>query len=228
MNDNLNLWQSVRTPPKEALKAITAGRLKGKTDINPCWRLMKLTECFGPCGIGWKYIIKSERLEPGDGGEVAAFVDIDLYIKANGEWSEAIPGTGGAMFVSKERNGLYTDDEALKKALTDAISVSCKALGVAADVYWGADSTKYSQRATQAPAKGSYSNEPKKPTEIRPAPAESNVVHICANCGERVTAIQGKSGEMIPAERLAAISMKNYGAVLCAECQAKRKAGQHE
>ena len=57
-----------------------------------------------------------------------------------------------------------------------------------------------------------------KPTESHPAPTESNVVHICANCGERVTAIQGKSGEMIPAERLAAISMKNYGAVLCAEC----------
>lgn len=28
-------------------------------------------------------------------------------------------------------------------ALTDALSVACKALGVAADVYWQADKTKY-------------------------------------------------------------------------------------
>lgn len=226
--DNMAIYEAVRQAPKNALREIQAGRLKGKSDINPMWRIKALTEQFGPCGIGWKYEIIKEWLEPGANGEIAAFVDINLFIKVDGEWSAAIPGTGGSMYVVKERNGLYTDDEAFKKALTDAISVSCKALGFAADVYWNADSTKYSQRATQAPTKGSYSNEPKKPTESRPAPAESNVVHICANCGERVTAIQGKSGEMIPAEQLAAISMKNYGAVLCAECQAKRKAGQHE
>lgn len=226
--DNMAIYEAVRQAPKNAIREIQAGRLKGKSDINPMWRIKALTEQFGPCGIGWKYEIIKEWLEPGANGEIAAFVDINLFIKVDGEWSAAIPGTGGSMYVVKERNGLYTDDEAFKKALTDAISVSCKALGFAADVYWNADSTKYSQRTTQAPAKGSYSNEPKKPTESRPSPAESNVVHICANCGERVTAIQGKSGEMIPAERLAAISMKNYGAVLCAECQAKRKAGQHE
>lgn len=226
--DNMAIYEAVRQAPKNALREIQAGRLKGKSDINPMWRIKALTEQFGPCGIGWKYEIIKEWLEPGANGEIAAFVDINLFIKVDGEWGAAIPGTGGSMYVVKERNGLYTDDEAFKKALTDAISVSCKALGFAADVYWNADSTKYSQRATQAPAKGSYSNEPKKPTESHPAPAESNVVHICANCGERVTAIQGKSGEMISAERLAAISMKNYGAVLCAECQAKRKAGQHE
>lgn len=226
--DNMAIYEAVRQAPKNALREIQAGRLKGKSDINPMWRIKALTEQFGPCGIGWKYEIIKEWLEPGANGEIAAFVDIDLFIKVDGEWSAAIPGTGGSMYVVKENKGLYTDDEAFKKALTDAISVSCKALGFAADVYWNADSTKYSQRATQAPAKGSYSNESKKPTESHPSPAESNVVHICANCGERVTAIQGKSGEMIPAERLAAISMKNYGAVLCAECQAKRKAGQHE
>ena len=226
--DNMAIYEAVRQAPKNALREIQAGRLKGKSDINPMWRIKALTEQFGPCGIGWKYEIIKEWLEPGANGEIAAFVDINLFIKVDGEWSAAIPGTGGSMYVVKERNGLYTDDEAFKKALTDAISVSCKALGFAADVYWNADSTKYSQRATQAPAKGSYSNEPKKPAEGRTAPAESNVTHICSDCGNQVTAIQGKSGEMIPAERLAAISMKNYGEVLCAECQAKRKAGQHE
>lgn len=201
--ENMAIYEAVRKAPSNALRAIQAGRLKGKTDINPMWRIKALTEQFGPVGFGWKYEIVKEWQEPGANGEVAAFVDINLYVKWNGEWSEPIPGNGGSMFISKEKNGLYTDDEAYKKALTDAISVSCKALGFAADVYWEADITKYIPRE--------YA-----PTKVK---------HICADCGKEVTAITGKSGNTITPEQLAGMAMKNYGQVLCAECQAKRKAG---
>ena len=68
----------------------------------------------------------------------------------NGEWSEAIQGIGGSSFVTNEKNGLYTSDECFKMALTDAISVACKALGIGADVYWDKDSTKYNQTSIQA------------------------------------------------------------------------------
>ena len=44
MSDNMRLWEAVRKPPKEALRKIEAGRLKGKTDINPVFRLKTLTE----------------------------------------------------------------------------------------------------------------------------------------------------------------------------------------
>lgn len=144
---NLSIYEAVRTVPKEALKPIQAGRLKGKTDINPMWRLKRLTEQFGPCGIGWKYVITKQWLEHGGDDEISAFVNIDLFIKVNGEWSDAIPGTGGSSFVTKESKGLYTSDECFKMALTDAISVSCKALGFAADVYWNTDSSKYDKQA---------------------------------------------------------------------------------
>ncbi len=145
MSDNLHIYEKVREVPANAQKTIQAGRLKGYTDINPMWRLKKLTEIFGPCGIGWKYVIKEKRLEHGANDEIAAFVDIDLYFKHNGEWSEPIPGTGGSSFVAKERNGMYTSDECFKMALTDAISVACKALGVGADIYWNED-TKYTKQ----------------------------------------------------------------------------------
>lgn len=163
--DNLNIYNAVRAVPPAALKEIQAGRLKGKSDINPMWRIKTLTEQFGICGIGWKYEIKEKRLEKGGGEEIAAFVDINLYVKVNSEWSEAIPGTGGSSFVANERNGLYTSDECFKMALTDAISVACKALGVGADVYWDKDKTKYSQPAqkeTTAPAKA----DPPAPTKV--------------------------------------------------------------
>lgn len=146
---NLDLYNKVRNVPDNAKKEIKGGRLNGKTDINPMWRLKALTEQFGPCGFGWKYTITDKRLEAGANGEIAAFVDINLFFRKEGEWSEAIPGTGGSAFVAKEKSGLYTSDECFKMALTDAISVACKALGVGADVYWDADKSKYDRPPEQ-------------------------------------------------------------------------------
>ena len=150
MSENLSLYNKVREVPTDAQKSIGGGRLKGMTDINPMWRIKALTEQFGMCGFGWKYEILSERLENGANGEVAAFVKIHLSVKVDGVWSEPIPGTGGSSFVTKEKNGMYTSDECFKMALTDAISVACKALGFGANVYWK-DKTKYEFKAEQDP-----------------------------------------------------------------------------
>ena len=141
--DNLKLYNSVAAVPKEAQKVIAAGRIKGMTDINPMWRIRTLTEHFGMAGIGWKYVITDKRIIDGADGVVCAFVDIDLFVKVNGEWSDAIQGTGGSQFISVERNGKYTSDECFKMALTDALSVACKALGIGANVYWAGGGSKY-------------------------------------------------------------------------------------
>jgi hypothetical protein len=143
MSDNLKIYDAVREVPPTALKTINGGRMNGKSDINPMWRIKTLTEQFGACGIGWKYEVVRFWLEPGANNEVSAFAQINLYIKDGEKWSEPIPGIGGSAFVAKEKNGLYTSDECYKMALTDALSVACKALGVAANVYWDKDNTKY-------------------------------------------------------------------------------------
>ena len=148
---NLELYNAVRQVPQEAQREIKGGRLSGKTDINPMWRIKALTEQFGPCGIGWKPVIKKTWIEKADNGEVAAFVEIELYIKVDGQWSDAIPGTGGSMFVAQENKGPYVSDECYKMAYTDAMSVSCKSLGIGADVYWEKDSSKYDQRPQNPP-----------------------------------------------------------------------------
>lgn len=152
MAENLYIYNAVRNVPADAKKAIRGGRLNGKTDINPMWRIKTLTAQFGPCGIGWSYEITKQWLETGHGGEIAAFCNINLYVCVGGVWSRAIPGTGGSAFVASESKGLYTSDECFKMALTDALSVACKSLGLGADVYWEADSTKYNQpRAAATP-----------------------------------------------------------------------------
>lgn len=146
--ENLALYEKYRSVPENAQKKIGGGRLKGMTDINPMWRIKSLTEAFGACGFGWKVEIARQWVESGANGESAAYCNINLYVKQDGEWSSAIPGTGGAMFTASEKGGIYTDDEAFKKALTDAISVACKCLGFGADIYWQADRTKYTERPT--------------------------------------------------------------------------------
>lgn len=201
--ENLELYNKLRTPPKEALREIAAGRLKGKTDINPMWRIKALTETFGPCGIGWKYVIMDKRLETTEVGETAAFVDIDLFFKWEGEWSDAIPGTGGNMFVAKEKNGPYVDDECYKKALTDAISVAAKALGVGGDVYWQKDPTKYTGRPEQ--------DSPKQQ-------GAGKVTHICAYCGKPIQPAKRQDGSVLSADEIAAFSLESYGAKLCSAC----------
>lgn len=147
--NNLEVYNAVRQVPKEAQKPIAGGRLKGMTDINPMWRIKTLTAQFGPCGIGWYYTIKEKWIDNSMGSdEISANVIIDLFVKVNGEWSKPIEGVGGSMFVEKERNGLHTNDECYKMALTDAISVACKSLGMGADVYWQNDRTKYGEKPT--------------------------------------------------------------------------------
>lgn len=156
---NLDIYNALATVPPEAKREIQAGRLRGKTDINPMWRIKALTQQFGPCGIGWKYDITRQWTETGAKDEVAAFCNINLYVKVDGEWSEAIPGTGGSAFIANEKNGLYTSDECYKMALTDALSVACKALGVAASVYWDKDPTKYTGKPAQEPEPKKYIDE---------------------------------------------------------------------
>lgn len=140
----MKIWNALRTPPKEALKTIGAGRLKGMSDINPQWRYMALTEQFGPCGIGWKFEITRTWTFQGSEDQVCAFAEVLLYIKVDGEWSAPIPGIGGSMLVTKESKGLHTSDEAYKMAVTDALGTAAKMLGLAADVYLNnMDGSKY-------------------------------------------------------------------------------------
>lgn len=179
MDDNLKIYNVVKKVPDEAKRAITGGRLKGKTEINPMWRIKALTEQFGPCGIGWYYEVTKQWLEP-SGTEVAAFVNILLYIKVGDEWSKPIPGVGGSMFVKQQKDGTaYVEDECYKMATTDAISVACKQLGIGADVYWDADKTKYTDPAQQSGDKTEADKKRLAPVEAELKRIGYSAVAIC-------------------------------------------------
>jgi hypothetical protein len=143
-NNNRQFWDAMSRPPAEALKRISGGRLNGMTDIKPQWRYQVMTETFGPIGVGWKFEIVRMWTEKSDDGQVAQFAHVHLFVRHENEWSEAIPGIGGSFFIVKERAGLHVSDEAVKMAITDALSAAMKMLGVAADIYSGMwDGSKY-------------------------------------------------------------------------------------
>ena len=168
MSDNMKNWKRFEEVPSWALKRIPKGRLAGKSDISPIWRMQAMTEVFGPCGIGWRYTIDKIWTEPGTKDQIMVFVQASLQIKVNDIWSGPIPGIGGSDLIANESRGPYGNNEAIKCALTDALSVSMKALGVGAKVYMGLwDGSKYIDPAPQNTGKGTP---PPPPPEPEPEP----------------------------------------------------------
>jgi len=195
--DNLQIYNAVREVPKEAQKPFANGRFSG-TDIKPMWRIKVLTEQFGSCGIGWAYTIDRLWLENcEETKEIAAFAQVTLRIKVNGEWSEGIPGVGGNMFSAATKSGVRSSDECYKMAVTDALSVACKALGVGADVYWEKDPTKYVTAEQQTKNANSIT---------------------CPKCDGIIESVKMKDGKTMDAKAF----LNKYGS--CADCARKANA----
>lgn len=210
MADNMRFYNRYAEVPKEAQKPISAGRLKGMTDINPMWRINALTEMFGPVGDGWYTHLLGSRVEEGSKGQRVAVVEINLHYKlADGTWSAPIYGTGGSMLVAEERNGLYTSDEAFKMAYTDALSVCCKHLGIGANVYWSGGRSKY--------------NTPEAPTRQAEAPSRQPELPKCSCCGQEIKPVR-MNGENISAAQIALKSTNAYGKPLCWKCSKEEAA----
>ena len=197
---NLELYNAFAGVPENAKKPIQAGKLKGKTDINPMWRIKTLTAAFGPCGFGWTTKITEHWIER-DGGESSALVRLELRVKVDGQWSEPIEGIGGSKQFGKGQ-GDGINDEAFKMAETDAISVACKKLGMGADVYWQANETKYSRavdttatRAKEAPAKAEIKKE--KRTITRAMVVSGNVQELVDWVAKRVDVTTGELSDTV-------------------------------
>ena len=195
--DNLSLYNRFRDVPLEAKKTIKGGKLNGFTDINPMWRIKKLTEEFGECGFGW-YYEEAERWKETCGQEVAVFIKINLYIKRNNEWSAPIMGVGGSKMVQLFKGGEVVDfsDEAYKMALTDAISIACKALGMGADVYFANDRTKYESQPAQAPQPTAAPRrgrpQPQQPMPQQMQLSEANVMAMAAKYAQGIPSTTGE------------------------------------
>lgn len=163
--ENLKLYNAASHPPAWALRPIAGGPLKGKTDIKPAWRMRAITEIYGLCGFGWKYEIVKIWTEDSPDGQRMIYAQINMFVKYDEKWSDPIPGIGGSMSVEKGNNALRANDEGVKMAITDALSVCMRAIGIASAIYEGAWSGS------------KYLDEPKEqPMDSDPSPEEAAMI----------------------------------------------------
>lgn len=138
-------WDKVSKVPVNYLKPIGFGNLKGKSDINPQWRLKVMSETYGMCGTGWYHSLQERWTTNCDNGELLCFCEVHVFVKhPKNDWSHPIVGIGGNKLIVKNKNGLIPNDEGWKMAYTDALGTALKSLGVASEIYEGNfDGSKY-------------------------------------------------------------------------------------
>jgi hypothetical protein len=144
----MRLWSALgKTDPAHTKQFTRAGGFKG-TAIKPMWANQRMTEFFGPCGIGWGMGEPQFNVVPAL-DELLVFCTVSLWYLDSGQ-RQAVYGVGGDKVVVKQSSGLRTDDEAFKKAYTDALGNAMKFVGVAADVHMGLfDDNKYVQQVRE-------------------------------------------------------------------------------
>lgn len=153
-SDNLRHWNALgRTDPEHTKPFQRAGGFRG-TAIKPIWIELQLTEHFGPAGIGWGMDKPEFQLVPA-GEELMVYCTVALWYSDPSVDRAYVWGVGGDKVVTKQQRGLFADDEAFKKAYTDALSNAMKHIGVAADVHMGRfDDSKYVGETKRAFARG--------------------------------------------------------------------------
>jgi len=157
MAQNATFTAFFATPADELKEFSRPGGFKGKS-VSPYYLVKRLTEKFGLCGKGWMVKHHDTRVVESKTGVVAVYVLLSLLYKEQGdtEWNEVGPHYGGDVAfdsVKPERqrkntdgtiNTVECDDEAFKKAYTDAFSKCCSWLGLGGDIHDGlCDGNKY-------------------------------------------------------------------------------------
>lgn len=151
-SENTKLWDMLgKTDPKHTKPFTRGGGFKG-TAIKPMWSFRRMTEQFGPCGVGWGIGAPQFQVVAGVNDETLVYCTASIWYQHDDKPSQTVYGVGGDKIVSHIRASekyqraerWENDDEAFKKAFTDAVTNALKLIGVGADVHMGMfDDNKY-------------------------------------------------------------------------------------
>lgn len=149
MSENLKIWDKLgKTDPAHTKKFKRSGGFEG-TAIKPMFSYHRMTEEFGPCGTGWGIGKPDFQVVSGENKEVLVYCTVSIWYDSK---ENTVFGVGGDKVVTHiKANEQYkrperweSDDEAFKKAFTDAVTNALKLIGVGADVHMGMfDDNKY-------------------------------------------------------------------------------------
>ena len=171
--ENLRIWKALgKTDPAHTKQFQRAGGFRG-TAIKPIWITQRLTEQFGPCGEGWGMDKPEFTTVHGHDGEVLVYCTVAGWYQ-EGASRHTVFGVGGDKAVSwvgrDNARRMVCDDEAFKKAYTDAIGNAFKFIGIASDVHMGLfEDSKYLAEVTaefHPPANGEPKAGKRLPTDM--------------------------------------------------------------
>jgi hypothetical protein len=150
VNEHLQLWEAVEaTDPKYTKNFGVPGGFKG-TSTNTTYLVKKATGIFGPIGKGWGYEILEENFWEGHifdelgNRSIIHVIRLRVWYMDGEQVIFTPPHMGQTTFVGKNKYGAFTDEEAPKKSVTDALTKCLSLLGFAADIHLGMyDDNKY-------------------------------------------------------------------------------------
>jgi len=133
-NSKTEIWDKLaKTDPKHTKPFKRAGGFSG-TALKPIWIVKRMTEEFGACGTGWG-INKPDFQVEHTSDETLVYCTVSIWY---GEKTNEVYGVGGDKVRTTFNSGkVFADDEAFKKAFTDAVNNALKFIGVGADVHMG-------------------------------------------------------------------------------------------
>ena len=138
-NKNMKIWETLSKTNPKFTKPLPGYGGKKLTTIDPMYQIKMMTDLFGPVGIGWKYKVDYKYID----GLVFAEVTIKYFTD---EWHEYGPVCSVQNLSKRDK----LDDEAPKKAMTDAMTKAFSHLGMSADVFMGKfDDSKYVEQMKQ-------------------------------------------------------------------------------
>jgi hypothetical protein len=143
MSTNKDLWDRVFVTDPAAVKPITGKDYSGNSP-KPYWVVERLTDTFGPCGIGWGFSIVSERFERFSETDSLHVAVVRFWYEHNGRRGELEQvGQTKASYVTSSGK-FRLDEDAPKKSVTDAIVKCASYLGFAGDIFSGRwDDSRY-------------------------------------------------------------------------------------
>ena len=144
---NKALWKRVCVTDPAAVKPITGKQYSGNSP-KPYWIVERLTDEFGPCGIGWGFIVLDERMERLTETEILHVARVRFWYELDGKRGEFEQiGQTRALYAKRDKS-LMVDEDAPKKSVTDALVKCASYLGFAGDIFSGMwDDSKYVNEA---------------------------------------------------------------------------------
>ena len=143
---NLELWDRLfPTDPSQTKTFRRAGGFSG-TAIKPMWMVMRATEEFGPIGKGWGWQEIEHKIYTMTNEQAVWFSKVVVWYRQGEQTFQVGPQWGATELVARrgEAKTLFMDEEAAKKAVTDAVTKCLSYLGLAGDVHMGLfDDSKY-------------------------------------------------------------------------------------